>query len=280
MKPHLSPLNLIASTALLTLTANAAVDQARLAEAKAAIAVADSPEAKGLAIATAADIRDEGWGDWSANAQMVLKNRFGESSTRSMDLKALEQMDDGDKRLISFDKPRDVKGTAFLVFTKKVGDDDRWLYLPAVERVKRISSSNQSGPFVGSEFAYEDLASQEVEKYTYKYLRDEELDGMSCYVVERYPVDKNSGYTRQISWIDQDELRVLKTDFYDRKGDLLKTLRSTGWNQYNNDYWRADRFEMVNHQNGKSTDLVWSDYVFGQGMNERNFNKNSLKRAR
>lgn len=237
-------------------------------------------EAKGLAIAEAADRRDEGWGDWAASAVMTLRNRQGQTSSREMRLKALEQQNDGDKRLIVFDQPRDVKGTAFLAFTKAVGNDDQWLYLPALKRVKRISSSNKSGPFVGSEFAYEDLSSQEVAKYTYRYLQDEVIDGQNCYVIERVPVDRNSGYTKQIAWIDDAQFRTLRTDFYDRKGSLLKTLTASGFQSYGADYWRADLFAMENHQTGKSTELKWEGYTFSQGLRERDFDQSSLKKSR
>ena len=241
---------------------------------------AQSPEEKGLAIAIAADERDEGWNDWSANSEMILRNRHGESSTRQLRMSNLEQEIDGDKRLIIFDYPRDVKGTAFLVFTKKIGNDDQWLYLPALKRVKRIASNNQSGPFVGSEFAYEDLSSQEVEKYTYNHLRDEVIGGIDSYVIERYPVDEKSGYTRQVVWIDKNEYRTLRTDYYDRKGEILKTLTAHDYKLYKDHFWRANRFVMINHQTGKSTDLVWNDYEFSKGLSERNFDRNSLQRAR
>ena len=171
-----------------------------------------TPEQKGLAIAREADLRDQGFADSTATMQMTLRNRHGEESLRQMRTKTLEQMDDGDKSLIVFDQPRDVKGTALLTYTHKAGSDDQWLYLPALKRVKRIASSNKSGPFMGSEFAYEDLSSQEVEKYTYKYLRDETFDGdeehagKTVFVIERFPVDEKSGYTRQLVWMDQDVL--------------------------------------------------------------------------
>ena len=87
-----------------------------------------SADKKGLMIAEAADQRDTGWGDWAAVAEMVLKNCHGQKSRRQMRMEALEQQDDGDKRLIVFREPRDVKGTAFLVFTKKVGNDDQWFF--------------------------------------------------------------------------------------------------------------------------------------------------------
>jgi outer membrane lipoprotein-sorting protein len=245
------------------------------------VSAAESPEEKGLAIAKEADRRDEGFGDFTANMLMVLKNRHGQESVRKIRVRTLEVEGDGDKGLSIFDNPRDVKGTAFLTFSHKVGDDDQWLYLPALKRVKRISSRNKSGSFMGSEFAYEDISSQEVEKYTYKWIRDEEYEGRKCFVIELYPVDKkNSGYTRQVAWIDKSEYRAWKTEFYDRKKSHLKTLTYKGYKKYLDKYWRADEMNMINHQNGKSTRLVWSNYKFRTGLKDRDFNKNSLKRAR
>lgn len=242
--------------------------------------VAETPEEKGLAIAIEDDKRDNGFVDYKANMKMILKNRHGEESTRHIRSKNLEVKDDGDKSLVVFERPRDVKGTALLNFTHKTGNDDQWLYLPALKRVKRISSANKSGSFMGSEFAYEDVTSQEVEKYTYKWIQDEELNGMECFVIERYPAYKNSGYTRQVVWLDKKEYRMLKIDFYDRKNSLLKTQAFRGYHQYLGKYWYPDEMFMQNHQTGKSTLLEWSDYKFRNGFKDRHFNKNSLKRVR
>jgi predicted RND superfamily exporter protein/outer membrane lipoprotein-sorting protein len=239
-----------------------------------------TPEEKGLQIAIEADLRDTGYEDWSANLHMVLTNRHGQSSTREMRFLALETETEGDKRLSIFDSPRDVEGTAFLTYTYKEKDDDQWLYLPALKRVKRIASNNQSGPFVGSEFAYEDLASQEVEKYTYKYLMNESINGVDYYVVERYPTDENSGYTRHVVWIDTEEYRTHRVDYYDRKDELLKTLTMLGYQQYLDKFWRADVFEMVNHQTGKATRLEFADYQFKTGLDDKMFTKNALRRIR
>lgn len=245
------------------------------------VAAAESPEEKGLAIAKEADRRDTGFKDFTANLLMVLKNKHGQESSRNIRIRTLEVEGDGDKSLSIFDNPRDVKGTAFLTFSHKKGDDDQWLYLPALKRVKRISSRNKSGSFMGSEFAYEDMSSQEVEKYTYKWIRDEMLDDRECFVVEFYPVDKkNTGYTRQVSWIDKSEYRVWKVEYFDRKKSLLKTLTMKGYQKYLDKYWRAGKMNMVNHQNGKSTRLEFSDYQFNVGLKKRDFNKNSLKRVR
>jgi hypothetical protein len=124
--------------------------------------LAESPEERGLAIATEADRRDTGFGDYTSDVKMILKNKQGQESIREIRSRTLEVDGDGDKSLTIFDKPRDVKGTALLSFTHKEGPDDQWLYLPALKRVKRIASDNKSGPFMGSEFAYEDIASQEI----------------------------------------------------------------------------------------------------------------------
>jgi outer membrane lipoprotein-sorting protein len=197
-----------------------------------------------------------------------------------MCITTLEVQDDGDKSLIVFDDPKDVKGTAFLSHTHSLTPDDQWLYLPALKRVKRISSSNKSGPFVGSEYAYEDLSSQEVEKYKYKWLRDETLDGRDCFVIERYPQYEYSGYTRQIVWLDKIMYQPLKLDFYDRKDTLLKTLLFIDYKQYLDQYWRPDSMQMTNHQSGKSTTLSWTNYQFKIGLTDRDFDNNTLKRAR
>ncbi len=244
------------------------------------LAIAQTPEERGHAIATESIARDTGWGDMTADMQMILRNQQGEESLREIRIKSLEVENDGDKSLTIFDKPLDVKGTAFLSFSHPIGADDQWLYLPALKRVKRISSRNKSGPFMGSEFAYEDLSSFEIEKYTYKYLRDETINGQDCFVVEQYPVDKHSGYTKRVVWIDKAEYRVQRVEFYDRKDSLLKTLNYIGYQQYLNRYWRSDEMDMVNHQTGKSTKLIWMNYQFGNGLTDDDFNKNTLKRAR
>jgi len=242
---------------------------------------AQTPEEKGLSIAQEADIRDLGFKDFTANMLMILKNKNGQESNREMRIKTLEVEADGDKNLFVFDNPKDVKGTAFLSFTHKFDNDEQWMYLPALKRVKRISSQNKSGSFMGSEFSYEDMSNPEVEKYTYKWIRDEVYDGMESYVVESYPVDKdNSGYTRMLSWIDKSEYRFLKVEYYDRKTSHLKTMTISGYNQYAGKHWRADEFNMVNHQNGKSTQIKFSNYTLMTGLDENDFTTNSLSRTK
>ena len=243
---------------------------------------AETPEEKGRAIAEEMDRRDLGFGDTTAGLTMELANKEGQTSTRKLRIQTLEvpARDVGDKALIIFDYPRDIEGTALLSFTNILEPDDQWLYLPALKRVKRISSANKSGSFVGSEFAYEDMLSQEVDKYDYRWLRDEACGALTCFVIERHPRYENSGYTRQVTWIDQQEYRPQRVDFYDRKDALMKTLTFTGYNQYLDQYWRADDWFMENRQNGKTTRLTFEDWRFGTGLDANDLDPNRLDRLR
>lgn len=244
------------------------------------ITAAETPEEKGLDIAVEADRRDTGFGDYRAEMVMTLRDRHGDESIRQLNVRGLEVDGDGDKYLAVFIDPRDIKGTAFLTYSHKSGSDDQWLYLPALKRVKRIAPANKTSSFMGSEFAYEDLASEEIEKYNYRYLRDEAYEGKDTFVFERYPVDQNSGYSRQVVWMDKKEYRQLRIDFYDRKDELLKTLTFKGYRLYLDKYWRAHEMLMDNQQTGKSTTLEWKNYKFRTGLDERDFDTNALKRAR
>jgi len=239
-----------------------------------------TPEEKGIKIARDTREKARGFGNFTAAQSMVLRNRHGQESRRQLRVKVIETDGGGNKSLFVFDRPRDVRGTALLVHTHKKKNDDQWLYLPALKRVKRISSSNQSGSFMGSEFAYEDMGTQEVEKYTYRYLRDEPCGKLTCTVVERFPTNKRSGYTRQIVWQDKSELRAWKVHYYDRKNAHLKTLTLAKYKKYLDKYWQAGEMNMVNHLTGKSTVLSWNNYKFRTKLKASEFTRTGLKRVR
>lgn len=254
-----------------------------LTGASIAAAVEDnSSEQRGFEIAARSDRTDRGFGDSKVRLTMILRNQAGKESSRSLSISTLEIEDEnlGDKSVIVFETPADIKGTALLSHAKILEPDDQWLYLPALKRIKRISSVNKSGPFVGSEFAFEDFTTQELNKYSYRYLREEACGDLVCDVVERIPLYEYSGYTRQISWIDQQDFQARKVEFYDRRGDLLKTLTLTDYRQYEDRYWRPHRLAMINHRTGKETDLIYSDFVFGTGLTDKDFVKGKLKQLR
>jgi hypothetical protein len=239
-------------------------------------------EDKAFEIAARSDRTDLGFGESEVDLKMILRNAAGQEATRSLRIATLEKPDEtvGDKSLVIFNTPRDIEGTALLSHAKILDPDDQWLYLPALKRVKRISSSNKSGPFVGSEFAFEDFTAIELNKFDYTYSGVDACGGMQCDVLERLPRYENSGYTKQIAWVDQVDFQIRKVEFYDRRGDLLKVLEMKDYREYENGIWRAHLLSMTNVQTNKQTDLIYDTYDFEIGLAEADFVKGRLDKLR
>ena len=249
--------------------------------AREMIAGAHSPEEKGLAVFSAADRLNSGYQDLQVQLKMILLSAKGSRTERALRIQQFEVEDDGDKVLVVFDLPASIRGTALLSHAHIDGADDQWLFLPALKRTKKIASRNKTGPFVGSEFSFEDLSPQEVEKYDYRYIGEEQIDDTPCYVVDRMPRDQYSGYSRQRVWLDQTALRIQKIDFYDRAENHAKQLVVDGYQLYNEQFWKPAFMRMDNLRTRKSTELHWDNYLFAAGLDEaRDFSVNSLRRAR
>ena len=230
-----------------------------------------------LNVAINADKVMRGYKDASSSMKMTLINSSGDTSIRTMKMQILEKPD-GDKSLMTFLTPRDVKGTKFLSYEHINKDDDQWLYLPALKRVKRIASRNKSGSFMGSEFSYEDLASFNMKKYNYSGdAKIEKLDGKDVYIALRTPKSKNSGYSKQVTYIDTKSFLVQKVEYYDTKKRLLKVSTFDDYIKIDG-VWRVGKISMKNVQNDKGTILVWSDQKIKTGLKDKDFHKRVLKR--
>jgi len=240
-----------------------------------------SPEAQGYALFAAKEAYEAGYQDLQVELEMVLRDRRGAESQRLLSISQLEVEGDGDRMLVVFDTPRQIRGTALLSFSYRDRPDDQWLFLPAANRVKRIASQNKSGPFLGSEFAFEDMVLQELDKFEYRLLGSEACGALSCYRVERRPLDRNSGYSRQEVLLEAETLRVERIDYFDRVGRQLKVLEVSDYAMFQERFWKPGRMVMVNLQTGKTTELRWQGYRFAVGLNaERDFSTNALARAR
>lgn len=235
---------------------------------------------KGFEIVKTQKESDAGWNDMVAKMKLILTEPGGDKNVREMRSLSLEVKGDGDKSLSVFDYPNDVKGTAFLTFSHVKEHDDQWLYLPALKRVKRINSRNKTGSFMGSEFTYEDMASDELEKYDYAWIKDEVIQGVDCYVVENYPRDEMSGYTKRVVWIDKQDFKTHKVEFYDKKNAKIKTLSFSDFELFLDKHWRAKTHHMINHNNKRGTIIKWEEITFKTGLADKDFSKNSLKRFR
>ena len=248
--------------------------------ATAAPAPAETAAEKGLRIAREASERGSGWGDLSVAGEMTLISKGGQTSTRRFDAQWVENTGGGSRSLLIFRWPGDIRNTALLTHTYDNKRDDQWLYLPSLSKVRRITSSGRSGSFVGSEFAFEDMVDQDIDRFGHVWVRDEPCPTSgTCYVIDRTPRDK-SGYSVQRVWFDVKNLRIQQVKYFDRRGANVKTLLVTGYKLYAGRYWRAGKMTMRNHLTGKATVLSWRDYRFNVGVNPNTLTPNALKRIR
>lgn len=242
---------------------------------------AESLEEKGLRIAKESEKRNNGFIGEESNLEMILIDAYGSRIIRKMQGKVFEVQGDGDKSLNIFMNPKDVKGTKMLTWSHKDKDDKQWLYLPSLRRVKKISSKNKSSSFMGSEFSYEDLGSQEVEKYSYKFVKDgKSKNKEDVYILERTPKAK-SGYSKQLLYISKDHMNTVYVEYFDRKGELLKKAEMTGFKPYKikgKTIHRADQIHMKNVQTKKESIFKWHDRKIGVKLKKNLFTKRALKK--
>ena len=250
-----------------------------------AASMARAEEVTGWEIAKRAWEADRGFGDFSAHITLTTTKKNGKKVIRRLRTRTIET-DQGDKSISVFDYPHDVKGYARLTYAHEDGNDDQWLYIPEFKRVKRISSVNAGTPFMGTEYAFEDLGSQrpeEVGSFSYQLLGKEacgEESSLRCYVIERRPKNPYSAYSKQVVWIDENAYRVHKIDYYNKKSELIKTQELKDYQLFKGKYWRPGIMQMSNHKNGNSTLVEWSNYQFSNGFNASDFTPRKLKNAR
>ncbi len=220
------------------------------------LVAAGTAEQKAEAVLQELGHRNTGWHDFTAEVQMNLQDPSGSTAERSFTVKLLEKADSGDQSLIVFSSPSDMKGTAVLSHASVSGDDQQWLYLPSSHRVKRISSGNRNGSFVGSEFSFEDLTAADSRKYRWQYTGQAACGTAQCLVLSAVPKDATSAYSRRVVFVDQ-ELRVSRVELYDRKAQLQKTLTYADYQKVGR-FDRARTWTMKNAQSGKATTLHFS----------------------
>lgn len=234
------------------------------------------PEEQGMQIAQTMQASVSGWGDIQSDMEMTIRSPNGKENKMTLESKMLEVPSDGDKSLILFKLPQSVAGVKLLSHSHIKSDDEQWTFMPKTKKINQIGGKAKSGSFLGSQFSFEDLSSFKIEKYRFRYLRDEKCDAEQCSVLAIYPEYKGSGYSKMISWVDQ-QSRVQKMEYYDREDELLKTLTIMEYKKINDKYWQPVSSEMKNNQNGKSTELRISNIRLKTGLQSRDFDKAVLK---
>ena len=207
---------------------------------------------------------------------MVLKNAQGDENIRKLEIKKLEGKN-GDRSLLVFLYPNDLKDTKLLSHEMIGSDDKQWLYLPALKRVKRISSRNKSGSFMGSEFSYEDISSQNYKNYIYpKNAKIITKDGIKYFEVLRLPKDKHSGYLKQMVYIDTKENLARFGEYFDKQGRLLKKIVFENYVLIDSVY-RTHKIIIKNVQNNKESTLTWDSDTIRAGLGKKDFSKRVLQ---
>lgn len=240
---------------------------------------AETPEEKGLRLAREIEAANKGFVGERSRMKMILIDAHGSKVERQMTGMIMEVSDDGDRSLINFESPLDVQGTKMLTWSKKNDDDEQWLYLPSVRRVKRITSRQQSASFLGSEFSYEDLGSQEVDKYTYKWIRDDQVEGKPVWIIERFP-KRTSGYSKQVLTVRQDIKTAIQVDYFDRRSELLKVAKFLGFKEFKaggRTHHRPGSIHMKNVQTRKESIFEWQSREIGVVHNAIDFEQRNLR---
>jgi outer membrane lipoprotein-sorting protein len=210
---------------------------------------------------------------------MILINSRGDQRERQLK-QFSKDFGTEEKKIIFFIAPADVRNTSFMnwSYEKEGQDDDQWIYLPALKRVKRISSDSKSKYFMGSDFTYDDLGDRHPSEDTHSLLREETLKGESCYVVESVPKDTDYMYSKTISWIVKDKLIGLKREFYDEDKELLKVLTVKSYNKIGG-YWVLLHFEMHDVQKDHTTRMQLENVQIEEGIADSYFTERMMARG-
>jgi outer membrane lipoprotein-sorting protein len=213
--------------------------------------------------------------DTQGELTMTLINNRGEQRVRQLSqfIKTDSQVE---KKIMFFLSPADVRNTSFMNWSYTDGRaDDQWIYLPALKRVRRISSDSKSDYFMGSDFTYDDLGDRHPSQDTHKLLREETLEGKACYVVESVPRESGYIYSKTITWVMKDNYLGLKREFYDDRGRLLKILTIKDFEKISG-FWTILETEMHNVQRDHRTVMIFTDVKKNQGIPDSMFTERRM----
>ena len=244
----------------------------------AAVSLACAQELTGKEIMQKADNREKAATD-SFTMRMMLVNAGGKKRVR--EVRAYSKDYGSEKKTVMvFMLPADVKGVGYLSFSydDSSKNDDRWLYMPALKKAKRISGSSSQDYFMGTDFTYDDISGHKIDDYTYTLLGEEPVDGKNCWKIESVPVNK-SMYSKYVSWIDKESLVQVKAEFYDEQGTVLKALTVSSIEKRDG-FWTAGKMEMNNLQKKHTTVIETLKRELNKSIPDSYFRVNSLEEGK
>ncbi len=187
------------------------------------------------------------------------------------------------RRVVVFDSPADIRGTKTLLIEHSNADDDIWIYLPAMKKVRRLVASNKKDSFVGTDFSYGDVIGHKVEDWNHKLVREEKFGALDCWVIESTPstpqVADTSGYSKRISWIDKRSFVALRTDIFDMQGAFLKRLTQEDVREVDaeNHRWQPMRLVAENAQTNHKTIIELKNFKAHVGVSDAAFTPRALE---
>ena len=216
----------------------------------------------------------------SSSMEMKLVNKSGNTRVRKITSYAMDVGEDT-KTIMFFLYPNDVKGTGFLTvnYDDVNKEDDKWLYLPALKKTRRISGkSSKTDYFMGSDFTYDDVGQRNIDEDTHKLLREEKIDGVDCWVVESVPKKSDEIFSKKIMWIRKDCLIAAKVEYYDKLGKLHRSLKVENVVQVDG-FWSIAKMSMENVQTNHKTLLEFGDIKFNIPLDAKTFTIPRLERG-
>ena len=223
--------------------------------------------------------------DSIAQATFTLINRAGQERVRKT-LTATKLQPNGvdNMQMVRFLSPPDVRGTVILLIEHSEKDDDIWVYLPALKKVRRLVASNKRDSFAGTDFSYGDVIGHKVAEWEHRLVGEEVVDGQACYVVESMPrsdaVKTGSGYSKRRSWIRKDNFVMARGEYWDLAGQPLKTLTAREVKQVDpaRKKWQPMHLEAANAQTGHRTIIRYDDFKANQGVRDEFFTTRYMER--
>jgi outer membrane lipoprotein-sorting protein len=217
--------------------------------------------------------------DMTGNLIMTIENSRGNQRVRKIK-QFVKTVKNGEKKIMYFLSPADVKNTSFMTWSYDDASksDDQWIYLPALKKVKRISSDSKGDYFMGSDFTYDDLGDRHPMDDTHTILREEVLEGKETIVIESVSKDEEYMYARTVTWVIKDSWIGLKKEFYDEDDELLKILTVENQQSFK-DVIILTKVKMKNVQRNQFTIMEFSDVQIDTGIPSNKFTERMMKRG-
>lgn len=217
--------------------------------------------------------------DMLSDLRMTLTNARGDQRVREIK-QYLKDFGSEEKKIMFFLSPADVRETSFMnwSYDEEGRDDDQWIYLPALKKVKRISSDSKSDSFMGSDFTYDDLGDRHPSEDTHTVLKEDTVNGEECFVVESIPKEEEYMYSRTVTWVVKDRWVGAQKEFYDEDGDLLKILTVKKYEQISG-YWIVLDTEMRDVQEEHTTLMEMENVVLDSGIADKTFTERIMRRG-